>query len=184
MDDRVCACSLPSSVTGGSPYFSTSECIASSLQRSPIQSFPFRQQVRHAYTPVGLCRKGKRRHVTGYLRIMEWLYLDVRMNRSKCISATYSHSPTTDDISIECTSYKGINGENLRYPFFSREGIASFIIMFAAKDFDIVAVVSSNQPSGKKANFHAPLRQHGQLLTRPFPQIPWPNPRIPANPAC
>ena len=69
-------------------------------------------------------------------------------------------------------------------PFFSCEGIASFNITFAAKNFDIVAVVSLNPPSGKRQILVPRYDKKVQVLTHPFPQIPWPNPRIPASPAC
>ena len=62
MDDRVCACSLPSSVTEVVQHFSTSEGIASSLRISSIQSFPFGNMFATPtlpWVPVGKEKGGK-----------------------------------------------------------------------------------------------------------------------------
>ena len=64
---------------------------------------------------VDLYGNGKRKQGTGYFHIIKWLYLDVRTSTSKCISAIYSHSTIADDISIECTSHKGIDGKKLPF---------------------------------------------------------------------
>ena len=75
----------------------------------------------------------------------ERLYPVVRINRSKCINAMYSHSTAANDISIEVHKSKSHEWEERTSSLSER--IASSITTFAVNKSDMVGVVSLDQPS-------------------------------------
>ena len=72
MADWFVCCSLAMSVTGDTLQSSVVRSALLPPYRYRPYSFLFRQHVRHAHTPVGLCGNGKRRQITGYIGVVKW----------------------------------------------------------------------------------------------------------------